>query len=128
MSQYFFIARRTDGTPLFLHNQSFMGKFDEFQKKFIQVLSIRPDVNHITVHRITADPEHFEFVSVEIRDGKNGFHPCSTCARTTHEHYNCDHCGSPGCPDHRKADPRKFMKKLCLNCYTELYPEQEKEN
>lgn len=119
---YVFVARKADGVPMFmqhLDNALEEDPLTSLKRSLVQRLDSRPDVDHITLYKVTATG--FELLSVERRDASNGFYPCYSCGQVTWKVlWSCDNCGRPACDEHRKPWPGQFTKKICLDCLAHL--------
>ena len=114
---HFFVARKADGSPIFMQHQTLDESLESLERSLVSRLISRASVAYITLHKVTNDSSNIQLISIEHRDTSNGFYQCYTCSNITHETSNCTECGKPACDTHRKGHPKHFGKSLCLECY-----------
>ncbi len=115
MPIHFFVARKADGTPLFMRSQSFMQSFEELRRSITTSLLCREDMDHATIHLIESN-EEFPLVERVVRDASTGFYPCYCCGTLAYEKYRCKQCDKACCEQHRKLDKRTVRDWYCLDC------------
>lgn len=121
---YFFVARKADGSPMFMQHQTEGESIESLKHSLISRLISRANIAYITLHKVTHDTSNIQLISTEQRDASNGFYPCYACSTITHEIDNCTDCGKPACSTHRKPHPKSFGKLLCLDCYKKAIEEE----
>lgn len=117
---HFFVARKSDGSPMFMQHQTHEESLESLKRSLISRLISRASVAYITLHKVTQDNSNVQLISIERRDTSNGFYQCYICDSITHETNNCTECGRPTCDNHRKPHPKSFGKLLCLECYNQV--------